>query len=218
LRKLMRGDDLTLAEINHFQSNIFPRDTRKWGEMHPTKQDTRGKIKSLMMEDLDGLGIAAGKTSADAVHKELKQFEQLRKLYESNGASWVNPDTGEKIFKPARFLENVKRSERNLRKYQPELWEKLQEEVKYYEWAADTMKRGKRNLGSGAMLVGSGAAGYLTGGLPVADAFGAASAWALMSETGRKTVEGVFRSVVNKPVAKTLLHVGGQQIDFAKGH
>ncbi len=219
MRRLMRGNDLTPAEINHFQANIFPRDTRKWAEMHPGKQGARTKIKDLVMQDLDALGIASGKTSADAVHKELKQFEQLRKLYEGNGATWMNPETGERIFKPARFLENVKKAERNIRKYQPEIWEKLQPEIQYYEWAADALGRGKRNLGGATMLLGSGGAAYLSGGIPIAsELFGAASAWALMSPSSQKTITGLLKPIVNKPVAKTLLHIGGQEIDFAKGH
>jgi hypothetical protein len=219
MRRLMRGNDLTPAEINHFQANIFPRDTRKWVEMHPGKQGAKTKIKDLVMQDLDALGIASGKTSADAVHKELKQFEQLRKLYESNGATWMNPETGERIFKPARFLENVKKAERNIRKYQPEIWEKLQPEIQYYEWAADALGRGKRNLGGATMLLGSGGAAYLSGGIPIAsELFGAASAWALMSPSSQKTITGLLKPIVNKPVAKTLLHIGGQEIDFAKGH
>lgn len=218
VRRLMRGEDLTPAEINHLQANIFPSSTKKYQEMLPTKIEKRKDLKSILMEDLDALGVAQGKASADAVHRELKQFEQLRNIYEKNGAKTKSPDTGEAIFHPARFVENARRAERNLRKYQPELWEKLQKEVEFYETVADTLKRGQRNLGGMAMLAGSASAGYLTGGWPVAEAFGAASAWALMSETGRKTVEGIIRAGINKPVAKTLLHLGGQTVNLQQAH
>jgi hypothetical protein len=39
-----------------------------------------------------------------------------------------------------------------------------------------------------------------------------------MSPSSQKTITGLLKPIVNKPVAKTLLHIGGQEIDFAKGH
>lgn len=214
IRKLARGEDLTAAEVMHLQSNIFPKKTSDYMALHPSKQGYRQEFKDVLMSDLDAIGAAVGKQSADTIFKETKRFEAVKNIFDRSMS--INKETGERKFLPYQFVENVQRSERLIRQTMPDLWPKLKAEADYFATVADRLQRGERNLGGPLMLSGL-ASSYFTGGFPVAEFFGAGSAWALMSPAGQATLEGLFKYAL-KPATKAGLHVGGSLIDLKASH
>ena len=214
IRRLLRGEDLSPDEMNYLLGNLFEKKTKDWLELHPETRGLRETLKNQILQDLDGLGVAAGKRSADEVFKETKRFQAVKSIFDR--ATVVNKETGETKFLPWAFAENVKASEGMIRKTMPEIWPKLKAEADYFAEAADRLQRGGRNLGVPLMLSGL-ASSYFTSGIPVAEVFGAASAWALMSPVGRSALDGVFKYAL-KPIAKSSLHIGGHLIDFQQAH
>jgi len=210
LRRLLRGEDLNPQETNFLLANLYEKKTADWLKLDPAARDLRTTLKETLLKDLETTGAGAAKQSADVMFKELKQYQALKSLYDT--ATTTNKETLERAFSPGKFIENVNRSERMIRSTMPEVWPKLQKEVEYYKQAAESIAAGGRSLGGLPMLAGL-ASSHFTGGLPVAELFGAGSAWALMSPTGKKALEGVFKYAV-KPAAKVGLHVGGEMIDF----
>lgn len=214
IRRLMRGEDLEPREVNYLFSKIYPKKTQDALDMYPKAMELRQTFKETMLQDLDDIGVAAGKRSADETFKEIKRYESVKNIYDRSTV--VNRETGERKFLPYKFVENVQKNERMLRTTMPETWEKLKVEAEYYRDVADRISRGERNLGGPLMLSGL-ASSYFTGGVPVAEAFGAASAWSLMSKNGQKALDGVFKYFV-RPAAKGGLHMGATAIKMQPAH
>jgi hypothetical protein len=210
LRRLLRGEDLNPQETNFLLANLYEKKTADWLKIDPAARELRQTLKETLLKDLETTGAGAAKASADVMFKELKQYQSLKNLYDT--ATTTNKETLERAFSPGKFIENLNRSERMIRSTMPEVWTKLQKEVEYYRQAAESIAAGGRNLGGLPMLAGLASSAF-TGGMPVAELFGAGSAWALMSPAGKKTLEGVFKYAV-KPAAKVGLHVGGEVVNF----
>lgn len=214
VRKLMRGDDLSEREVNYLLSNIYVRDTKKWQAMLPEMQGQREQLKELIVEDLNSLGAGAAKKTADEMHRELKNYQRIKNIYESSAP--LNKETGERKFYPHLFAENVYRNERVIRETMPDVWPKIKSEADKMRSEASRIAAGERSIGGMPMLAGLASSAF-TGYWPVGEGFGLASAWALMTPTGKAALNGVMKYGV-QPALKTGLHVGGHLIDFEKSH
>jgi hypothetical protein len=214
IRRLLRGEDLSDKEVNYLLGNIFEKSTDKFLKMHPEITELRGLLKDAIVKDLDDLGAGAAKKTADEMHRALKNFQRIESIYKS--AAPANKETGERMFNPLTFAENVYRNERAIRTTMPDVWPQIKAEADAMKGVADDISTGKRSMGGLPMLAGL-ASSHFTGYIPVGEAFGAASAWALMTPSGKAALSGVFKYGV-KPAAKAGLHIGGRLVEMGKSH
>lgn len=213
IRKLARGDDLTESEVNYLLSNINVRKTEDYIKMHPDMQGLRQTLKENIIADLDNLGAGASKRTADEMTREAKNFQRIKGIYDS--ASPANRETGERTFYPYLFAQNVYRNERTIRQTMPDVWPKIKAEADRLMQDSARIEAGNRNMG---VLAGAGlASSAFTGYIPVGEAFGAASAWALMTPSGKSALHGAFKYAV-MPATKGALQMGGRLIDLQPSH
>jgi len=106
--------------------------------------------------------------------------------------------SGLKMFMPDDFSVKVASNERNIKAVLgPELWDSLSKEVEYFQSIAPQFAKFERGQGAnvlrGALLPAF--AGTLGGpyAIPVTEAFGSVTAWALMSPTAQKVLTQMAR-------------------------
>jgi hypothetical protein len=134
--------------------------------------------------------------------------------------------TGESVVQPMALAEAIYEKKRIIMDQMPDLWPKLEAEAKHYiDIAPQFRKQEARSGGSaGALayaaggLAGPGAATALMGpvGIPVAETFGMASAYALMNDTARRRLAKVL-SAAGRTTGKTALHLGGRELMLPEG-
>lgn len=205
IRKLLRGEDISPEYVEYLMKNVFPKKTKDWLSLEPDVKQLRETFKEMVMRDLDELGAAAGKKTGDDVFKELKRFEAVKRIYDQ--ATVFSKETGELVkFNPYQFYETVMINERMFRQTMPELWPKLKAEAETMKKIAEKLKAGERGSGI-AQFGGSGTVLALgnAGLIPWVEAAGTASALAIMTDTGQKILEGIFKFGL-KPAAKTYIH------------
>jgi hypothetical protein len=205
IRKLLRGEDISPEYVEYLMKNVFPKKTKDWLSLEPDVKGLRETFKETVMRDLDELGAAAGKRSGDEVFKELKRFEAVKRIYDQ--ATVFSKETGELVkFNPYQFYETVMSNERTFRMTMPDIWPKLKAEAETMRKIAEKLKAGER----GSSIAQFGGAGSVlalgnAGMIPWVEAAGTASALGMMTDTGQKILEGVFKFGV-KPAAKTYIH------------
>jgi hypothetical protein len=217
IRKLLRGEDISPEYVEYLMKNIFPRKTREWDSLLPDVQELRETFKQVVMKDLDSLSVSAGKAAGDAVHKELKRFEAVKRIYDN--ATVKSRETGEIVkFNPYQFYEEVMTNERSLRRNLPDIWPELYNEAQKMKELSQRISAGTRTSGiaqyfSPGVLAATGNVGLI----PWAEGAGVASAFYLMTDAGKKVVGGALKNITNT-AAKGIIHSQTPTLDLMKAH
>lgn len=215
VRRLLRGEELSPDSVQFLLGHLYEKKTQDWLALAPETREARQTLKELIVNDLDSIGASAGKKKADEVFKQLKRYEFIKNLYDR--AVVVNRNTGERTFMPYQFARNIYDAERTIRGAMPELWPSLKQEADIHLRNAERMVVGGRRLLPDLLSFSGIGSAALTGGIPVAEMFGAGAAWALLDEGARSALRGVFKYLV-KPSAKGTLHMAGMPVELQPAH
>lgn len=218
IRKLLRGEDIAPEYVEYLMKNIFPTKSKEWNALLPDVQGLRETFKEVVMKDLDSLGVSAGKRSGDEVFKELKRFEAVKSIYDN--ATVKSRETGEIVkFNPYQFYEEVVSKEKTLRKNIPEIWPELRKEAEKMKEISQRIAAGNRDSGISQFLTpGALAATGNIGLIPWAEGAGLASAFYLMTDSGKKIIGGMIKHGLVNPAAKTALHSYAPTLDLMRSH
>jgi len=143
-------------------------------------------------------------TSEGAKMWENLRYHWIRDYYES--AISRSEVSAKAQFRPLLFVDNVMRDSRNIEAVLgPEIFQKFMQEVKHYDAVAkefEAYETGMSAFGMGRATVGPAvASGMAAAGvgtwmaIPAIEGFGAMSAWALLSDSGKRILTEFARSI-----------------------
>jgi hypothetical protein len=226
LEAIENVDGLSPKEIKYMLANVFQN--KGWNKLNPISQEQRESLKSALMADMDkltmqGFDAAGTKKFADEEFKALKKFNSVRRIYDQSMAV-TNPATQARALQPQKLHDMIYANQKKLMD-DPELanlWPKLEQEALSAQRAAQHITETSQEPGPLAMLsrgMGPAAGGYLFGppGAVGVEVLGAATAWGLLEPAERSILKQAFKGM-EKPIAKTALHLGGQEITMGKSH
>ena len=222
IRKLLRNEDIEPAVLQHLLANLGTRTSKQWAQLHPSIKGGKQSFKEAILKDLESAGIEKSKLDADRLNGEIKDFEFIKRIYDRSTKTdqWGNTQVN-----MAELADNIYLNEANIKKIaerrgNKDLWPKMKAEAVDYKKIGEKVKESVMETRSGAGGIffrgaGMALASKLTGspvtGIPVAEGFGAISAWGLMTDSGRKILSSAFKYLA-KPGMKAGLHMYGSPI------
>jgi hypothetical protein len=221
------------AEAKKTADQIF-KESKQWFDANPAAQAALQKMRSsggsyyeAFPEKTFDRIFSASPDELMRIKKEVTkapggtdawagaEFQFLRDMYEK--AITIDKAAGEPRLLPYQLAQNIMENKEKIQKLMPDLWPKLKAEADYFmEVAPEFKKRAAADSVSGTMGQGLGpvVATYLAGGIqgiPVAETFGAISAYGLMSKPAQNAVKRLISGVTStgtKTAIKTGLHLG----------
>jgi hypothetical protein len=220
------------AEAKRTADEIF-KQTKQWFEQNPAAQSVIQKMRSrggtyfeaFPEKALDNI-FAADPEQLVRIKAEVvkapggteawagAEYQFLKDMFE--GAIKKDEATGQTQLLPYALHQNIMDNADKIKKLMPDLWPKLKAEADHYlEVAPEFKKRATAGaLGGSERAVGAVGATAAMGpwGIPVAEGFGAISAYALMSKNSQKGVQRLLQvapeaGAVLKPVLKSTMHL-----------
>ncbi|MBW2621281.1 MAG: hypothetical protein JRD68_00115 [Deltaproteobacteria bacterium] len=233
LRKIMVGglDSITPNEVEFIFTNVFPKKTKAWFKLTPDTRRAREELKDALINDMGKITSVAGETAADIkkasddVFKAIKEFQVIESIYKK--AVKIDDVTGAATIRPQQLADSINRNKKFFQQSMSkeafaDVWPKLKAEADFYEGIAKRLKLGETESGFAAVsqFAGPGtsiALGALGGGpgtaagvLVGAELFGAASAWALLSDSGRAAIK-FTQKVPTKEALKIPFRLGARE-------
>jgi hypothetical protein len=226
LRKIMLGgsDTVTPNEVEFIFTNIFPKKNKEFFKLDPDTRKARENLKSALIDDVakitsptTGKTAADIKKEADEVFKAVKQFESIRRIYDQ---AIVKSETKADRINPGRLADLINRNAKNFKQSMPDVWPKLKAEADFYEGIAKRLKLGEtggiKDIGQ---IIGPGSLFFLGGlkGIAAVELFGAGSAWALLSDSGRATISAAQKVPLKQSLKVPLRFLGRELFGPSNG-
>jgi hypothetical protein len=220
------------AEAKRTADEIF-KQTKQWFEQNPAAQSVIQKMRSrggtyfeaFPEKAMDNI-FAADPEQLVRIKAEVvkapggaeawagAEYQFLKDIFDRSIV--VDKAAGETKLMPYDLHRAIYENKDKIQKLMPDLWPKLKAEADYYlEVAPEFKKRATAGaLGGTERVVGAAGASAAMGpvGVPVAEGFGAISAYALMSKSSQKGVQRLLQvapvaGAVLKPVLKSTMHL-----------
>ena len=220
LRKIMLGgsDTITPNEVEFIFTNIFPKKNKEWFKLSPDTRNARENLKGALLGDMGKItSPVTGETAedirnaGDAVFKTVKQFESIKRIYDQ---AIIKSETRADRINPQKLADLINKNSKNLKQSMPDIWPKLKAEADFYEGVAKRLKLGEtggaKDVGQ---IIGPSSLFFLGGlkGTAAIELFGAGSAWALLSDSGRATISAA-KKIPLKQGLKVPLRFGQREL------